>query len=123
VLIYFDDATNGGLAEELTLVSAPGSWIFGAHFGPGSLEEQQTKQMNARVAGAGYGFQSYVDDPAEWLGRWQWDGQAVSLAEHAARVGRDLPYQEKPGAEVAWLFTARRGRGVSPIVGQRAATP
>lgn len=108
LFIYLTDEQNEQLLAAVSEISAPGSMLCGAHFGPGSVDEQQTRQMQDRVNQAGYGFQSYVADPAAWLAPYGWETSAVSIADYAAGIDRALPYTEEPGREVSWLLSGRR---------------
>lgn len=108
LLIYFDSATNDELITAVSGLSAPGSRLLCAHFGPGSLTEAQTKEMTQRTAAAGFGFKSHIDDPRAWLSRWGWEASATTIKQHGAVIGRELPYDEAPGQEVAWLVEGER---------------
>ncbi|MFD4356488.1 SAM-dependent methyltransferase [Nocardia sp. NPDC058519] len=108
ILIYFDSSTNDRILDAVSEVSAAGSRLLCGHFGAGSLTEAQTREMTRRTSSAGYGFQSWVADPKAWLAEWGWDVTATTIKAHGATLGRDLPYEETPGREIAWLVAAAR---------------
>jgi hypothetical protein len=64
--------------------------------------------MTQRTSSVGYGFKSHVADPKAWLAQWNWDSEATTIKQHGATLGRELPYEETPGQEIAWLVRAER---------------
>ncbi|MFE1595041.1 class I SAM-dependent methyltransferase [Nocardia sp. NPDC058705] len=108
ILIYFDSATNDRIITAVSELSAAGSRLLCGHFGAGSLTEAQTKEMTQRTSSAGYGFRSWITDPKTWLAERDWDVTATTIKAHGATLGRELPYEETPGREIAWLVAAER---------------
>ncbi|MFE5702226.1 class I SAM-dependent methyltransferase [Rhodococcus koreensis] len=107
VFIYFTTDQNAQIMKQLTQLSAPGSRLLAVHFGIGSLEEAQSKEMAARTEQGGYGFKSVVANPVDWLAEWGWETESVSIKDFAQTLGREVPYLEQPGHEVAWLIASR----------------
>lgn len=108
VFFYLSDEKNEDVLSTISALSAQGSVLCGSHFGPGLLEEQQTRQMNDRVSQTGASFRSHVADPVAWLEPHGWEADGVSLADYAAGIDRHVPYTEERGRVVAWLLSGRR---------------
>jgi methyltransferase (TIGR00027 family) len=108
VLFYLSDETVAQLIQTVTDHSPAGSELLAVHFGAGALIEAQSREMSAAATANGYGFQSIVTDPIEWLDAYGWDTDAETFSSAAERLGRTIPYdiEEGPGQEIAWLIRA-----------------
>ncbi|WP_278312591.1 SAM-dependent methyltransferase [Lolliginicoccus levis] len=109
ILYYLAQEESDQLVDTITSASAPGSRLVGDHRGKGTLLPGQHQVVAQRVADAGFGFQSIITDPTSWLAGHGWaSDSAITLKTFGLRHGRDLGYNEQPGAELGWLYTAHR---------------
>lgn len=110
ILFYLSDAETSSVLSTVSGLSASGSTLLVAHFGPGSRSDAQTREMNSTATQSGYGFQSVVEDPASGLGDYGWTTDATTIARVAESLGRSIDYgePERAGAEVTWLIRADR---------------
>ncbi|MBD8506860.1 SAM-dependent methyltransferase [Hoyosella sp. G463] len=109
ILYYLAEDESDRLVSAITDASAPTSRLAGDHRGKGTLQPGQHQVVAKRVADAGFGFQSVIDDPTSWLAGRGWASDSVTTVRTLGlQHGRDLGYDERPGAELGWLYTAHR---------------
>lgn len=111
VLFYMSEAESNQLVALAAANSAPGSEFLAVHFGPGSQSEAQSREMNTAATASGFGFQSFVADPTEWLEKLGWaEVEATTIGRVGIELGRPIGYSvpETDGAEITWLIHARR---------------
>ncbi|MBT0568632.1 SAM-dependent methyltransferase [Williamsia sp. CHRR-6] len=109
LFMYIEESANQRILRRINNIAAPGSYLLAVHFGRGALIDAETQAMSLAVGSNGYAFESVIESaPAEWVGpSWSVES-ALSIAQYAPEVGRQIPYDEnKIGAEVTWMFAAR----------------
>jgi methyltransferase (TIGR00027 family) len=103
LFMYFTDDQSESLLAEISTVSALGSHLCFVHFGPGALEEEQSRELAERVKTGGFSFESYLADPATWCQRFGWQGDFDTIKSFASTLGRVIPYEEDSDTPVTWL--------------------
>lgn len=113
LLFYLDENASKALVAVAGSSCAADSELLVVHFGPGSQVEQQSKEMKAAAGSGGFGFQSYVIDPPQWLRPLGWTvEEATTIGQVGSACGRPVQYDvvETAGAEITWLIRAEGGR-------------
>ena len=113
LLFYLAEDASNALVAAAGSSCAAQSELLVVHFGPGSQVEKQSKEMNAAAGSGGFGFQSYVTDPQQWLRSLGWTvEEATTIGQVGSACGRPVQYDvaETAGAEITWLIRAERNR-------------
>ncbi|MGJ0119950.1 class I SAM-dependent methyltransferase [Williamsia sp. MIQD14] len=108
LFMYLKDDESLRIVDAITSLAVSGSHLLAVHFGRGALLDAETQAMSAATGNNGYAFESVIETtPADWLGdRWS-VRDALSIAEYAPTVGRQIPYDEESiGDRVTWMFAA-----------------
>ncbi|GAA4684951.1 class I SAM-dependent methyltransferase [Gordonia humi] len=110
-MFYLTDDEASRVLTAARSMSAPGSRFLAAHFGQGSLDEAQTREMSTEAQEhSGRGFASVVVDPSSWAQSHGWEiVSARTIGDVGQELGRRVVYStaEKPGTEYTWLISTR----------------
>jgi methyltransferase (TIGR00027 family) len=103
LFMYFTDDQSEAMLAEISGLSAPASHLCFVHFGPGALQEEQSRALAERVKAGGFSFESYLTDPATWCQQYGWQGDFDTIKSFARAAGRTIPYEEDSDSPVTWL--------------------
>ncbi|MEN6603888.1 MAG: SAM-dependent methyltransferase, partial [Bryobacteraceae bacterium] len=89
ILMYLTDTQNDALMAAIAGLSVAGSYLMFVTNGPGWLADGHSRQLKQAVDSAGFGFQSHLDEPENWLTRFGWNvHEVVTLEQVGHRLGR-----------------------------------
>ncbi len=105
-LLYFlDSAERNRLLQELTELSAPGSWLMADYVSASSLEGLSMQAWRERMAAQGHPWKSGCDEPEQLMRDFGWSAKVTAYGEPKADYGRWIHAVIAPSG-----VTATRGR-------------